>query len=208
MKITTVVISLLTILVLQTSFAVTPKKKEAVSWQKDEMCQFVFFAVLEGLYRDGIQNEVVDAIIGELADKEEDKVKTHFVFQCELCHATYEAFRVYRNRPVFMDTKGESAFGEGTDLKILSHLRSDDASDRVHALGRLVRPWISHRIEETRKTPEEKTAMKEQFQEYTREATNLIEAYQKEEDGFYLDWNFYGTCQACEAARDLGAAGF
>ena len=77
-----------------------------VEWQKEEMCQFVFFAVLEGLYRDGVQNKIVDAIIGEKIVKKDDKVKTHFVFRCKLCHATYEAFRTYRNRPAFMQTKG------------------------------------------------------------------------------------------------------
>ena len=82
------------------------------------MCQFVFFAVLEGLYRDGVQNEVVDAIIG-LAPKQGEQVKTHFVFRCELCHATYEAFKAYRQRPMFMNAKGASTFGDGVDLELL-----------------------------------------------------------------------------------------
>ena len=125
--------------------------KRNVEWQKEEMCQFVFFAVLEGLYRDGIQNEIVDAIIGEKILKKDDKVKTHFVFRCKLCHATYEAFRTYRNRPAFMQTKGASTFGKGADL---------------------------------------------------------LKTHKRAKDGFYLDWSFYGSCQACEAAKDLGKAGF
>lgn len=185
------------------------KPKEGVVWQEDEMCQFVFFAVLEGLYRDGIQNEVVDAIIGEMVEKEEDKVKTHFVFRCELCHATYEAFRAYRNRPAFMDTKDRSSFGKGTDLAILKELRNDDARTRVYSMGRLIRPWIMHRIEETRKTPEEKTQMKERFVKYADEGRELLDDHiERKKDGFYLDWRFYGSCQACEAAEDLGKAGF
>ena len=182
-------------------------KKKAVAWQNDEMCQFVFFAVLEGLYRDGIQNEVVDAIIGDLVEKEEDKVKTHFIFRCELCHATYEAFRAYRSRPAFMDTKEQNTFGKGIDLKILKVLRGKDVPGRVYAMGGLVRPWIMHRIEETRKTPEEKTAMKEKFEEFAREGNGLRWKW-VETDPLYLNWEFYGACQACEAAEDLGAAGF
>ena len=184
-----------------------PLEKDSVVWQNQELCQFVFFAVLEGLYRDGIQNEVVDAIIGELAEKETDKVKTHFVFRCELCHATYEAFRAYRNRPAFIDAKSQTTFGKGTDLKILEELRSEDARTRVYAMGRLVRPWIMHRIEETRRTDEEKTAMKEQFAKYAREGRKLLDKHIKA-DPLYIDWSFYGTCQACEAAEDLGDAGF
>ena len=38
---------------------------KTIEWQKEEMYQSGFFAVLEGLYRDGIQNEIVDAIIGD-----------------------------------------------------------------------------------------------------------------------------------------------
>ena len=179
-----------------------------VEWQKEEMCQFVFFAVLEGLYRDGIQNEIVDAIIGEKIVKKENKVKTHFVFRCKLCHATYEAFRTYRNRPAFMQTKGASTFGNGVDLNRLKKLRSNDARTRIYAMGALVRPWIMHRIKETRKTPEEKTAMKKQFTKYAQEGADLLKTHKRAKDGFYLDWSFYGSCQACEAAKDLGKAGF
>jgi len=182
--------------------------KRNVEWQKEEMCQFVFFAVLEGLYRDGVQNEIVDAIIGEKILKKDDKVKTHFVFRCKLCHATYEAFRTYRNRPAFMQTKGSTTFGKGSDLKLLKKLSSKDARTRIYAMGEMVRPWIMHRIKETRKTPEEKTAMKKQFEKYAQEGANLLRTHKRAKDGFYLDWSFYGSCQACEAAKDLGKAGF
>ena len=182
--------------------------KSNLEWQKEEMCQFVFFAVLEGLYRDGIQNEIVDAIIGEKIVKKENRVKTHFVFRCKLCHATYEAFRTYRNRPAFMQTKGASTFGNGVDLNRLKKLRSNDARTRIYAMGALVRPWIMHRIKETRKTPEEKTAMKKQFTKYAQAGADLLKTHKRAKDGFYLDWSFYGSCQACEAAKDLGKAGF
>ncbi|MFP6854864.1 MAG: hypothetical protein VB980_03710 [Opitutales bacterium] len=185
-----------------------PAAKKSVSWQQDELCQFVFFAVLEGLYRDGVQNEAVDAVIGQKISNKEDKMKTHFVFRCELCHATYEAFRAYRARPVFRDAKGASTFGKGVDAKVLNDLSSKDARTRVYAMGRLVRPWIQRRIEETRKTPEEKTAMKKAFMAYVEEGADLLDAHKKAKDGFYLDWRFYGSCQACEAAKDLGKAGF
>ena len=179
-----------------------------VEWQKEEMCQFVFFAVLEGLYRDGVQNEIVDAIIGEKIAKKGDKVKTHFVFRCKLCHATYEAFRTYRNRPAFMQTKGPSTFGKGANLTLVTKLSSNDARTRIYTMGAMIRPWIMHRIKETRKTPEEKTAMKKNFIKYAQEGSELLSNHKRAKDGFYLDWSFYGSCQACEAAKDLGQAGF
>ena len=179
-----------------------------VEWHKEEMCQFVFFAVLEGLYRDGVQNEIVDAIIGQKIPKKEDKVKTHFVFRCKLCHATYEAFRTYRNRPAFMQTKGSSTFGKGANLALIKKLSSKDARTRIYTMGAMIRPWIMHRIKETRKTPEEKTAMKKEFMKYAQEGSDLLTTHKRAKDGFYLDWSFYGSCQACEAAKDLGKAGF
>ncbi|MFN4807153.1 MAG: hypothetical protein ACK46A_14485 [Akkermansiaceae bacterium] len=182
------------------------KAKDTVVWQNDEMCQFVFFAVLEGLYRDGIDNNVVDAILGDMRKGKDDdsKLKSHFVFRCELCHATYEAFRAYRERPTFLQSGGKSTFGEGkTDAKIVAELRSENASTRVYAMGSLVRPWILHRIEETRKTDEEKKQMKERFEKFAKEGGKLL-GNLRETDELYLDWQFYGSCQACEAAEDLG----
>lgn len=180
-----------------------------VDWQKEEMCQFVFFAVLEGLYRDGIQNEVVDAIIGAQIPKKENKVKTHFVLRCKLCHATYEAFRTYRNRPNFSQANGVSTFGEiKNSSSLIKKLQSKDAQTRIYAMGDLVRPWISKRIELTRKTPAEKSAMRKKLIKYAQEGDALLNAHKKAKDGFYLDWSFYGSCQACEAAKDLGQAGF
>jgi hypothetical protein len=182
------------------------KPKDTVVWQNDEMCQFVFFAVLEGLYRDGIDNQVVDAILGDMRKGKDDdnKLKSHFVFRCELCHATYEAFRAYRERPTFLQSGGKSTFGEGkTDAKIVADLRSENARTRVYAMGSLVRPWILHRIEETRKTDVEKKQMKERFEKFAKEGGKLLNNL-RETDELYLDWGFYGSCQACEAAKDLG----
>lgn len=175
-----------------------------VKWQNDPLCQFVFFAVLEGLYRDGVQNEVVDLIIGKPIKAEGDKVKSVFVFRCELCHATYEAFRTYRARPAFRNTSAQTTFGEGVKEKYLEELKSKDAQTRVYSMGRLVRPWIMHRIEETRKTDKEKAALKKEFERYAKDGALHLHKHQENKDRFYLDWDFYGTCQACEAAEDLG----
>lgn len=186
------------------SAAKSERSDQNVKWQNDPLCQFVFFAVLEGLYRDGVQNEVVDLIIGKPIKTESDQVKNVFVFRCELCHATYEAFRTYRARPVFRDTSAQATFGAGVDKKFMEDLKSEKPRLRVYAMGRLVRPWIMHRIGETRRTEEEKAEMKTQFERYLKEGERILRKHQRGKDAFYLDWSFYGTCQACEAAKDLG----
>lgn len=178
-------------------------EKAHVVWQDDPLCQFVFFAVLEGLYRDGVQNEVVDAILAADVDSPDDKIKRCFVFKCELCHAVYEAFNLYRARPPFANAGGKVAFGEGVDPAILEKLEGDDVRARVYAMGSLIRPWIQHRVEGTRMTDAEKAAMKKKFKEYAKEGTELLSKFRRDPGSVYIDWNFYGTCQACEASKDF-----
>ena len=180
----------------------TPEKTSVV-WQEDPLCQFVFFAVLEGLYRDGVQNEVVDAILAADVKSLDAKVKHSFVFKCELCHAVYEAFNLYRARPAFANTEGKVSFGKGVDLKILKDLEGDKVRNRVYAMGSLIRPWIQHRVEATRMTDAEKETMKAKFKEYAEEGNDLLSKLRRESDSVYIDWNFYGTCQACEASKDF-----
>ena len=178
-------------------------EKTNVVWRDDPLCHFVFFAVLEGLYRDGVQNEVVDAILAADVKSVDEQVKHCFVFKCELCHAVYEAFALYRARPAFKNTEGgRSTFGTGVDEKILEALTGDSARSRVYAMGSLIRPWIQHRVKETRMTPDEQRAMKKKFEMYVREGGKLLREHRRN-DVLYIDWNFYGTCQACEASRDF-----
>ncbi|MEM7385462.1 MAG: hypothetical protein AAF514_11005, partial [Verrucomicrobiota bacterium] len=169
------------------------RAKTSVVWQKEPLCQFVFFAVLEGLYRDGVQNEIVDLIIGETEKAATDGVKRSFVFQCELCHATFEAFRTYRGRPSFLNSAGQTSFGKGVSPDIIRDLKGD-ARSRVYAMGSLVRPWIMERVKNTRKTAEEKEAMRMRFKEYADEGSRLLDDLRAKKDPFYLDWQFYGSC--------------
>ena len=179
-----------------------PTKKKNVIWQDDPLCQFVFFAILEGLYRDGIQDEVVDLVLGETVDLDV-KVKHCFVFKCELCHAAYEAFALYKARPAFKNTEGKTTFGKGAGEGVIKELKSEDTRTRVYAMGNLIRPWIQHRVKETRMTVEEQKVMAEQFREYAREGSKLLSTFKRAKDTVYINWNFYGTCQACEAAEDF-----
>ena len=179
------------------------KTDSKVVWNDDPLCQFVFFSVLEGLYRDGVQNEIVDLVIGDAKKATADGIKNCFVFRCELCHATFEAFRTYRSRPKFLSSNGQTTFGKGVSSELVKNLKGD-ARSRVYAMGSLVRPWIMQRIEETRKTAEEKEAMKKGFSKYSEKGAKILGELKRGEDPFYVDWSFYGSCQACEAAKDLG----
>lgn len=204
MKLTALPLTLIAILITPIALAVKPAENN-VKWREDPLCQFVFFAVLEGLYRDGVQNEVVDLVLGKDLEplKEEEEIKRNFVFQCELCHATYEAFKTYRARPAFANSAGQSTFGKGVPGDHLTKLKHDDAATRVIAMGDLVRPWIQQRVVTHRLTEEEQAAMKKEFNVYLKKGAAKLEQLKKEPNSVYVDWIFYGTCQACEAAKDF-----
>jgi hypothetical protein len=182
-----------------------PTDKVSVAWQNDPTCQFVFFAVLEGLYKDGVQDEIVDLIVApENADKRQRSNVEHcFVFKCELCHAVYEAFVLYKRRQAFANSKGKTTFGKGVDPNIVAALKSERPQPRVYAMGELIRPWIQRRIEQQRLTRDEQADLAKRIAEYAREGGDLLNEMQRDKNTVYIDWNFYGTCQACEAAKDI-----
>jgi hypothetical protein len=102
----------------------TPTKSNTADWYKDADCRMVFFTVLEGLYKDGIPQEVVDLVIGRVEDNNIDKA---FVFRCKLCHACYEAFAVYQRRPAFNGAEGVNTIGNRAIApELMEGLKSGD----------------------------------------------------------------------------------
>src|SRR5947207_2964848 len=72
----------------------TEAPKPPADWKADPVCKMVFFAVLEGLYEDGLSSAAVDSVVGKTKDGKVE-IKQTFVFECPLCHPVYEAFRAY-----------------------------------------------------------------------------------------------------------------
>jgi hypothetical protein len=72
--------------------------KSLSSWPKNDVGPFVFHAVLEGLYTDGVSNEVVDKIL-------KPDLLANFVHQCPLCHPAYQAFLLYRDRQPLAESR-------------------------------------------------------------------------------------------------------
>jgi hypothetical protein len=71
------------------------------SWPESRASQLLFFAVLEGLYRDGVSNDDVDLIIPPTQSGKPRFDPEHFVYACPLCHPAFEAFSLYRKREAF-----------------------------------------------------------------------------------------------------------
>jgi hypothetical protein len=175
---------------------------DLVKWQDSEAGQFVYFAVLEGLFRDGVPNDVVDLVINPARDLD-NKVKHVFVLECDICHAAYEAFVFYRKRQVFQKSGGRDTFGNGVKEQIVTGLKHEDARTRVYALGAMMRPWILARVEQQKLSREKQEELVTVLLNFKSEANKKLDVLRKS-DPLYKDWGvWYGGCQACEAATDI-----
>ncbi len=134
-----------------------PKPGPARMWPETRASQLVFFAVLEGLYRDGVTNSDVDLMIppGEGGKPKFDQ--EIFVYACPLCHPAFEALRLYRQRERIFGLKARvDTFGAGLDEAVRKQLRSQQPEERRRAVEGLIRRWVSQRLEMMRLTKTER----------------------------------------------------
>jgi hypothetical protein len=181
--------------------AQAPKKeapKPPPDWKEDPVCKMVFFAVLEGLYEDGVSNEAVDNIVGRTKDGKVE-IRHTFVFQCPLCHPVYEAFRLYQQRPAFRD-KGDS-FGKGIDPKLETNIRSTALRTRQGALQTLVHRWVERRLSGMGLSDEQRKDWARRLEERSNQGNALLSKLQGT-DPWYGGWG-YGFCAACRGCTDV-----
>ncbi len=171
-------------------------------WYKDPDCRLVFFATLEGLYENGISNEVVDLVLGRQGEGK-DPVKTNFIFRCELCHAVYDAFSLYRTRPAFHGTKIDSFKKGVVEEQILLDLQSEIARTRVYAMGSLIQPWIKSKLLSLSLDDEAKKSLRDRLIVLAQKGSELTFDRRKNDPDYGDDWGFYGACQACEAVNTV-----
>jgi hypothetical protein len=149
-----------------------PRQRPATVWNDDAYSQAVFFAVLEGLYRDGVSSEVVDlALAGDAATGQSD----HFVHACPLCTLAREAFRLYRRRPYFESLKmPKNTFGPGIPAHVVERLRSPEKQQRLDALQGLIETWVARRIDSLRLTAEERREWEAAMEARRKEGMEIL----------------------------------
>jgi len=135
----------------------------------------VFFAILEGLYLDGVADEDVDRIL--LTDPE-TKQLLHFVPDCPLCNPARDALRAYRARLPFEGYKHFPANGFGPGLKtdVKNALRSDDFNARFVAIQGLIERWVRRRITLMRLTPVERENWEHQIADMRKKGMSLLKS--------------------------------
>ncbi|MBA4190960.1 MAG: hypothetical protein C0467_23485 [Planctomycetaceae bacterium] len=180
-----------------------PPAAKAIDWKDDPVCQMVFFAVLEGLYRDGVTDDVVEYIVPKTPNPEKDSLRKNFIPECPICHPVYEAFALYQRRPNFKDDGKRNAFGKGElSPEIVKAFKSDILQTRVkEGIQPLVGKYVAAHLAKMNLSAEEKQEWSKKLMERVEQGTSLYNKFRAGE-GRLLGWSFYGGCGAC-----LGTAG-
>ena len=152
MKITIVIIATFVVLVesVYGSHGKDDDAKLVKDWKKDPVCRAVYDAVLQGLYRDRVSDEIVTNIVGKQAPQNDRKtlrqrMKRSFVLDCPLCEPTFAAFLAYQSRKsdrIPNSTSGISKRAPGLTATLQRKLLSDDTETRLRGLAPLVQQWV------------------------------------------------------------------
>ena len=80
---------------------------------------------------------------------------------------------------------------------------SKDPMTRVRAMGELVQPWIKRKLLTMKMEDGEKKALMDRLMKLVAEGRRLFGELTTSKDPDYVDWSFYGSCQACEAVKTV-----
>jgi len=166
-----------------------------VSWVQSRASQLVFFAVLEGLYRDGISNEVVDSIIPPDKNGKARFDSEHFVYACPICHPAFEAFRLYRQRGDFYGLKSPvDTFGPGLDHAVSVRLQSHDPEERRKAIEELINHWVKQRLNLMRLSEAERQAITREMEQGRKEGMNALKSATQTRKNCPICDGSFGAC--------------
>ena len=142
----------------------------------DDNYRFIFYAVMEGCYEDGIATTNVDQIL--LMNTNAGYV--HFVYACPICTPTIHALEAYGSRPKhFANMKTRTTtFGPGLNEEQIKKLYSDRPADRLEVINGLMQTWVSRRMTELRLSDAEKTQLKQNLEKMRQEGMKMLKNFQ------------------------------
>lgn len=160
-----------------------------------ETRRFIFFAVLEGLYNDGLSDASVSAILG-------DDIKDNFVISCPICIPTMDAIYFYVDRPTFGGKNTTyRTFGPGLNREERQAL-AGTSEERRKQIQKLVARWIEARIA-SRNLPEaEEAKLRQNLRKYRERGSKALEILKNGGNGemlqkAYANWD---CCPSCNGA--------
>lgn len=174
---------------------------DEIDWKQDPVCQMVFFAVLEGLYTDGVQSQVIDSLIPTASN--DSVLKKNFVAECPLCQPVFEALVVYQRRERFRNGSDKpSTFGPGLSQEECEGLGSDSRQARLKTLRPLVRRWVERRLSLMRLDESERTAWATKLESRSRQGKQKLMHLMRTDPAYRDGWSPYWGCAACNGTTD------
>ncbi len=167
---------------------------ERAEIKSEPLDQLMFFAVSEGLYREGVKNDDVDIILAQAEGEGGTLAYVNFVYGCGLCTPSLNAFRNYRERQLFFASKTHArSFGKGLGKVERVRLRSKDPQVRLNCLQGMIQRWIKQRLDSKRLTAVEKRHYRIGLSRLRKDAMLFLKAPK----------SLYGSkakCAVCEGA--------
>lgn len=168
----------------------------------DSAYRFIFYAVLEGCYEDGLSTNDISQIL--LKDK---GGYSHFVYACPLCTPTIHALEAYQSRPshLYSLKTRVTTFGPGLSPELTAQLYSKKPEDRLEAINVLVRGWVTSRMSLLKLTDQERTDLQANLQEMRKKGMNYLKSWESDGGRSYPISAFTNVhqCAVCNGACDL-----
>jgi hypothetical protein len=168
----------------------------------DAYHQEIFFAVLEGLYRDGVSSEVARAIT---AVDPQSLQPSSFVPGCPICMPALDAFLLYLERPPFRGKKlARDTFGSGLPAEQVALLTGSDPRARREALRELMQRWVYEHLDRLRLDPVERGAWTRELAARAETGMAILAGLQRSGDALYGDFDECPLCLGAEAGSVAG----
>ena len=157
----------------------------------------IFYAVLEGLYHDGVSNETVDRVLM----KGKDNGYIHFIRGCPLCVPALEAFRHYRQRPDFVSYKmTRNTWGPGLTEDLRKRLGADELETRLDVVNTLVKRFIKRRLDSLRLTDDELSRWRQHMESGRKKGMAILRS--TKQGGGMTEWGEISDCAVCDASNE------
>lgn len=162
----------------------------------------IFYAVLEGLYDEGVATADVDILLHQ---DPATKQYSYFVDGCPLCTPAIDALQLYRGRPKFHGRKEESdTFGTGLSAKEREALRGDDVPARLRVLHDFIARCLQRKLASLRLTKAESERWQLVLKEMSEKGGAMLKVDQEQRRAGALA-NAKG-CSVCEGMNDAGSS--
>jgi hypothetical protein len=170
----------------------------------DSGYRFIFYAVLEGCYEDGLSTDDISQIL--LKDKKTTNLYSHFVYACPVCTPTIHALEAYQSRPAhFYSLKTRvTTFGPGAPPKLKDQLYGEKAEDRLEAINVLMRVWVSKRMSLLRLTEQERAELQKTLEEMRKKGMDYLQNWEKAKGDYPISaFANVHQCAVCNGACDM-----